>query len=120
MVNIGTSSKTRYRYFVPTAHPGTFEIAPKDRKTKVGLSCFYEKIEVLSDRWLIIAMLFRVEIVFACMWSKESVEIELVSNESHNRVKHEVVFPSSLSTKTPLCIIYCFTRKIQAWYASPG
>ena len=30
VVNSGTSSKMRYRYFVPTAHPGTFEIAPED------------------------------------------------------------------------------------------
>ena len=27
VVNSGTSSKMRYQYFVPTAHPGTFKIA---------------------------------------------------------------------------------------------
>ena len=31
VVNMGTSSKRRYRYFVPKAHPGTLEIVPKDR-----------------------------------------------------------------------------------------
>ena len=29
-------------------------------------------------------------------------------------------FPSFLSIKPIMCIIYCFTRKIQVWYASPG
>ena len=39
-VNIGTSSKKRYRYFVPNANPGTLEVAPKDRNvyTQVCLS----------------------------------------------------------------------------------
>ena len=31
VVNIGTSSKRRYRYFAPKAHPETLEIVPKDR-----------------------------------------------------------------------------------------
>ena len=47
---------------VPTAHPGTFETTLKDKNVliKVGISgCYENKIEVLSDRWLMIAMLFR-------------------------------------------------------------
>ena len=32
----------------------------------------------------------------------------------------KLLFPSFLSTKTHLCIIYCFTGTIQAWYFSPG
>ena len=32
VVNSGRSSKKWYQYFVKTAHPGTFEIAPKDKK----------------------------------------------------------------------------------------
>ena len=69
MVNSGTSSKRRYQYYVPTEHPGTFEIPPKDKKVqiKVGLSDFYEKINVLSERWLITLMLFCVEIVSECV-----------------------------------------------------
>ena len=45
-MNSGTSSKRRYLYFVPLAHPGTFEIPPKDKnvQTKVGVSGFYEEI----------------------------------------------------------------------------
>ena len=40
---------------------------------------FMKEIEVFSDIWLIIAMLFRVEIVSLCMWPKKAVEIEIVS-----------------------------------------
>ena len=36
LVNSGTSWKRRYRYFVQMAHPGTFEIAPKDKKIGVN------------------------------------------------------------------------------------
>ena len=45
VVSGGRSSEKRYQYFVTTAHPGTFEIAPKDKKvnTKLGLSDFYGK-----------------------------------------------------------------------------
>ena len=32
----------------------------------------------------------------------------------------KLFFPSFLSTKTPLCTISLFTRKIQVWSASPG
>ena len=39
-----------------------------------------KKIEVLSDRWFIIAMLFRVEIVSLCMWPKTLVETKIVSS----------------------------------------
>ena len=50
---------------------------------------------------------------------KTSVKIEIaLSQGSHNRVKHEGVFHNFSSTKTPLCIVYCFVRKIQAWHAS--
>ena len=44
-MNSGTISKRRYLYFVPRAHPGSFEIAPKDKnvQTKVGVSGFYEE-----------------------------------------------------------------------------
>ena len=40
VVSGGRSSAKRYQYFVTTAHPGTFEIAPKDKKvnTKLGVS----------------------------------------------------------------------------------
>ena len=40
--------------------------------------------EVLSDSWLIIAMLFRVEIVSVDVWPKISVEIEIVSITESN------------------------------------
>ena len=32
VVNRGTGSKRRYWYFFTTAHSGTFEMAPKDKK----------------------------------------------------------------------------------------
>ena len=71
--------------------------------TKVGLSVFMKKIEVLSDRWLMIEMLFVVEIVYLCVWPKNSTEIEIVyTHSSHNRVDHKVVFLIFLSIKTPL------------------
>ena len=40
---------------------------------------FMKKIEVLSDKWLIVAMLFRVEIVSLCVWPKNLVKIEIAS-----------------------------------------
>ena len=54
---------------VPTAHPGTFEIVPKEKKgiNKGRSRWLYEKFEVLIERWLIIAMLFLVEIVSVCV-----------------------------------------------------
>ena len=62
----------RYWYFVPTVHPGTFEIAPKDKK--VYLIGFCETFEVLSNSWLIIAMLFHVGIVSLCVWPEILVQ----------------------------------------------
>ena len=38
-----------------------------------------EQFKALSDRRLIIAMLFRVEIVSLRVWPKKSVEIDIVS-----------------------------------------
>ena len=38
-----------------------------------------KQLEVLSYRWLIVGMLFRVEIVSVCVWPKNLVEIEIVS-----------------------------------------
>ena len=49
---MGTSSKRRYGYFVPKAHPGTLEIVPKDRNvlTKVGLSGNYDTIQSIKRK----------------------------------------------------------------------
>ena len=69
---------------------------------------FKKTFEVLSDSWLIIAMLYRVEIVSVDVWHKNSVEIEIVSITESNTT---LLFSSVLSTKTPLCIIYCFAQK---------
>ena len=78
--NSGTSSKKRYRYFVPTTHPGTCEIAPKDKNVqRWGSVAFIKKIKVLSDRWIIIPMLFRVGIVSVCVCPKMLIEIKIVS-----------------------------------------
>ena len=54
-------------------------IAPKDakQKTKVGVVDFTKKIKVLSNRLLIIVMLFPVEIVSLCIQPKKLVEIEM-------------------------------------------
>ena len=58
------------------------------------------------------------------MYVVKLAEIEIISSAlgSHYHFEHGVVvgFVSQfLSTKTPFCIIYCFERKLQAWYASP-
>ena len=76
MANSGTSSKKSDQYFVPMAHPGTFKITQMTKmvSTKVGLSGFMKKNEV----WLMIAMLFCVEIIFfvcvaqKCGWNLNS------------------------------------------------
>ena len=49
----------------------------KNVQTKVGVSGFYKKIKVLSDRWIIIPMLFRVGIVSLCVCPKMLIEIEI-------------------------------------------
>ena len=48
-------------------------------KPRMVSMAFMKKIEVLSNRRLIIAVLFHVEIVSLCVLPKTSVEIEIVS-----------------------------------------
>lgn len=48
-------------------------------------------------------------------WKRNTFHMNLIT-ESNTKL----FFPSFLSTKRHLCIIYHFTLKIQAWYASPG
>ena len=45
--------------------------------TKVGVSGFYKKIKVLSDKWIIIPMLFPVGIVSVSVCPKMLIEIEI-------------------------------------------
>ena len=63
------------------AHPGTLEIGPKARKIEEKMLVsvvFMHKSKVLSDRWIHIAMVFCVEMVW-CMWPKKLAEIKMVS-----------------------------------------
>ena len=51
------------------------ELAPK-----VSVAFMKKKNEVLSDKVIIISMLFRVEIVSLCVWHKSLAEIDKVSS----------------------------------------
>ena len=122
VVNSGTSSKRthQYMYNVPKAHLGTFEIAPKEKNvlTKVGVSGFYEEIlrikqQMVNYRDAILCRnSFSVCVAQKFGWNRNSFHMNPITKSNM-----KLFFPSFLSTKTPLCKIYCFTRKIQARYA---
>ena len=42
------------------------------------LATIMKQFKALGEIWLIIAMLFRVEIVSLCLWPQKSVEIEIL------------------------------------------
>ena len=70
VVNIGTSPKRRYRYFVPTAHPGTLEIAPKS---------FMKKNRSIKRKMVNYRDAVPCRNSFSVYAVQKSVEIEIVS-----------------------------------------
>ena len=66
------------------------------------------------------AMVFHVKIIFRCMWLQKLAKIEVISTSSHNRLNTKLfIFTSYVNRDIPMHF-FCFTRKIQAWYASPS
>ena len=58
-----------------------------------------KQFKALSERWFIIAILFRVEIIFLCVCPKNLLKSKQFPNESQNRGEHEVVFPQLFVNK---------------------
>ena len=81
----------------------------------------FERYIPLSDSWLIISVLFRVEIFSLCVFGpKIWLKSKKFAHESHNPVEHRIIFPQLFINKGTSVHNLLFYTKIQAWYPSLG
>ena len=71
-----------------------------------------KQFKALSKRWLIIAMLFHVELVSVCVWpQKTRMKSKKFPHESQNRVEHVGVFSQLFVNKDASVYNSSFYRK---------